>query len=207
MNRFELGLALALTAFLAPPLLAPTAEPSSAVVRNSASVATTERVDGSAVRAGQRSPESSAVALPRVDGRGGLAGGISLQPARADIVLWRGSPVTQNAPEPPSVTVGSPRTVASAISLSAALYGADAPTMARIAFCESTNRPDAVNPVSGASGLFQFIPTTWTANVARMGAPYTLADRTNPVASSVVAAWMISHGGTGPWDASRSCWG
>lgn len=34
----------------------------------------------------------------------------------------------------------------------------------RVAKCESGYNPRAVNPSSGASGLFQFMPSTWNAN-------------------------------------------
>src|SRR2546423_7185829 len=45
----------------------------------------------------------------------------------------------------------------------AAAQGADAEQLLRVAYCESRFNPGAYNP-SGASGLFQFLPSTWAAN-------------------------------------------
>lgn len=65
----------------------------------------------------------------------------------------------------------------------------------RIAKCESTYNPHAVNP-SGAEGLFQFMPSTFAKT------PPGLAGGSiwDPVANSQAAAWMYSQGRQGEWE-------
>ena len=64
----------------------------------------------------------------------------------------------------------------------------------RIAKCESTYNPRAVNP-SGAEGLFQFMPSTF-ANTPPGRAGGSIWD---PVAQSQAAAWMYSQGRQSEW--------
>jgi uncharacterized protein YabE (DUF348 family) len=78
----------------------------------------------------------------------------------------------------------------------AAAQGADAEQLLRVAYCESRFNPGAYN-ASGASGLFQFLPSTWAANGVRAG--YAGASVFDPVASANVAAWMFARGQAGQW--------
>ncbi|TMC42243.1 MAG: DUF348 domain-containing protein [Chloroflexi bacterium] len=78
----------------------------------------------------------------------------------------------------------------------AAAQGADAEQLLRVAYCESRFNPGAYNP-SGASGLFQFLPSTWAANSVRAG--YAGASPFDPVASANVAAFMFARGQAGQW--------
>jgi uncharacterized protein YabE (DUF348 family) len=78
----------------------------------------------------------------------------------------------------------------------AAAQGADAEQLLRVAYCESRFNPGAYN-ASGASGLFQFLPSTWAANSVRAG--YAGASPFDPVASANVAAWMFARGQAGQW--------
>lgn len=64
----------------------------------------------------------------------------------------------------------------------------------RIAKCESGYNPGAVNP-SGASGLFQFMPSTF-ANTPPGKAGGSIWD---PTAQSQAAAWMYSQGRQAEW--------
>lgn len=57
--------------------------------------------------------------------------------------------------------------------------------------CESWGNPYAVNPDSGATGLFQFKKGTWI--LASTGAGYAGARRTNPEASVASAAWLVKR--------------
>jgi Transglycosylase SLT domain len=75
--------------------------------------------------------------------------------------------------------------------------------MLSIARCESGYDPQAYNP-SGASGLFQFMPSTFWAYASRIGETRSYW---NPDAAANVAAYAVSIGGLGNWDASRPCWG
>lgn len=62
--------------------------------------------------------------------------------------------------------------------------------------CESNGDPDAVNPASGASGLFQFIPGTWAS--ASVGAGWDGADVFDPEANVAVAFWLYNNTSP-PW--------
>ncbi|MPZ52107.1 MAG: peptidoglycan DD-metalloendopeptidase family protein [Acidimicrobiia bacterium] len=61
----------------------------------------------------------------------------------------------------------------------------------RVLACESRGNPNAVNPTSDATGLFQFIPTTWMWASAAAG--YGGYDRTHPEANVASAAWLTSR--------------
>ncbi len=72
-------------------------------------------------------------------------------------------------------------------------YGQPREDMLRVARCESVLDPNAVNPSSNASGLFQFLPSTWQTT------PYADQDIFDPVANAEAAAWMWSEGRRGEW--------
>jgi soluble lytic murein transglycosylase-like protein len=65
----------------------------------------------------------------------------------------------------------------------------------RVAFCESRHNPGAYNRSSGASGLYQFLPSTWRATPqGRAGmSPF------DPYANAAAAAWLYRTGGAGHW--------
>jgi soluble lytic murein transglycosylase-like protein len=65
----------------------------------------------------------------------------------------------------------------------------------RVAKCESSYNPNAVNRYSGASGLFQFIPSTW-ASTPQAKAGKSVFD---PVANAQAAAWLYKGAGPRPW--------
>lgn len=62
-----------------------------------------------------------------------------------------------------------------------------------VAYCESRYHPNSVNSDSGASGLFQFMPSTWG------GTPWANQSPFDPVANAQAAAWLYSHYGPGRW--------
>jgi soluble lytic murein transglycosylase-like protein len=65
----------------------------------------------------------------------------------------------------------------------------------RVAWCESRYQPGAYNRSSGASGLYQFIPSTWRATPqGRAGmSPF------DPYANAEAAAWLYRVGGPRHW--------
>jgi hypothetical protein len=67
----------------------------------------------------------------------------------------------------------------------------------RIMRCESHGDPDAKNPHSSASGLFQHLARLWPGRASKAG--FEGADVFDPVANIAVAAWLLEHGGTGNW--------
>lgn len=57
--------------------------------------------------------------------------------------------------------------------------------------CESKGDPEAVNPYSGAAGLFQFLPSTWATTAPLAGfAGYSALD---PEANIASAAWLANR--------------
>ena len=78
-----------------------------------------------------------------------------------------------------------------------------------VMYCESRGNPLAVNPESGATGLFQFMEGTWRWVAPRAG--YPQADRTDPVANIVSAAYLVDYsirtnhrwGAWGRWSCRR----
>jgi septal ring factor EnvC (AmiA/AmiB activator) len=61
----------------------------------------------------------------------------------------------------------------------------------RIIQCESNGDPDAYNPYSGASGLFQFLPPTWATTAPKAGFPD--ASPFEPTANIATAAWLANR--------------
>lgn len=61
----------------------------------------------------------------------------------------------------------------------------------RIIDCESNGDPEAVNPYSGAAGLFQFLPSTWATTSPKAG--YEGASPFDPEANIATAAWLANR--------------
>lgn len=71
--------------------------------------------------------------------------------------------------------------------------------------CESNGDPDAKNPRSTASGLFQHLASQWGPRAEAIG--YPDAGVFDPVANVAAAAWLVYHGGGwSHWNASKGCW-
>lgn len=83
--------------------------------------------------------------------------------------------------------------IVSIIYAAADKYGQPRADMLRVAECESNLDPNAVNPVSGTSGLFQFMPSTFAST------PYAGYSIFDPWASANAAGWMWSVGRRGEW--------
>jgi hypothetical protein len=75
----------------------------------------------------------------------------------------------------------------------------------RIVKCESGGNPAAVNPSSGAAGLFQHLPRYWKSRTASAGFPG--ASPLDAEANVAASAWLVYHGGGfSHWAASADCW-
>ncbi len=68
----------------------------------------------------------------------------------------------------------------------------------RIAICESNYRPNAKNPNSSASGVFQFIHSTWEH--------WGTGDVFNYKDNIDSAIRLYDAEGSNPWLASSKCW-
>lgn len=74
----------------------------------------------------------------------------------------------------------------------------------RVARCESGGDPNAQNPSSSASGLYQFIDGTWSS-VTGLAAPASAYS----VETQTAAFWKLwdNGRGSGHWAPSQYCWG
>jgi len=82
--------------------------------------------------------------------------------------------------------------VSTAIGLACTVYRVSCSTLFRKARCESHLWRYAHNP-SGASGLFQFLPSTWRST------PFGAYSVYDPYASALAAGWMHRAGRGGEW--------
>lgn len=82
-----------------------------------------------------------------------------------------------------------------AIALASVAYRVSFSTLYRKASCETggTLSPFAYNRSSHASGLFQFLPSTWRST------PYGRYSIWDPYANALAAGWMHSAGRGGEW--------
>ena len=62
-----------------------------------------------------------------------------------------------------------------------------------VAWCESRYHPNSVNYSSGASGLFQFLPSTWAFT------PYASYSPFDPKYNALAAAWLYKRDGPSQW--------
>lgn len=115
--------------------------------------------------------------------------------------------VSQTAPVAQVVSVGTKVMFAGNIEYwrpevqsAAAQYGVDPNLMLAIMNCESHGNATDVNSI-GASGLFQFLPSTWASNG---GNPNNILDGSSQIQ---MAARVLAKQGTSPWLSSKSCWG
>lgn len=84
--------------------------------------------------------------------------------------------------------------------VSAHFDAADANRAIRVAWCLSSFNPSAINPATGASGLFQHLPDTWADHAAAAG--YPGGSIIDPNINVAVAAWMLYElpGAWSHWD-------
>jgi len=85
-----------------------------------------------------------------------------------------------------------------------AMYGIDSKLPLAIAQCESQMYARAKNPNSTASGLFQFIASSWAGYAKKhwgeVGDVFSAEDNAD------LGVWVIATYGTDDWLASSSCW-
>jgi LysM repeat protein len=88
-----------------------------------------------------------------------------------------------SAPAPANTSGGSVQ------GMIIATFGGFAGQALRVAACESSYNPYAVNRSSGASGVFQFMPSTWA------GTPYAGYSMFNASANIHAAYWLFQRDG------------
>jgi soluble lytic murein transglycosylase-like protein len=81
-------------------------------------------------------------------------------------------------------------------------YGVSPTIPLAIAKCESGFRWDAKNKSSSASGVYQWLSSSWRGQPnGKLGHSVFDADK-----NIQAAVWLIAHGKTSPWNASIHCW-
>ncbi len=81
-------------------------------------------------------------------------------------------------------------------------YGADPELMVRIARCESGFNPAAQNKTSSASGIYQYINSTWQSQSLKYG---ITTQKNDPYGQIELTARILADGGIHHWDASANC--
>lgn len=95
-----------------------------------------------------------------------------------------------------ALSVAIPARIEQAIHAASNRYGAPYSEMVTVARCESINFTDFYNEASGASGLFQFLPSTWRST------PYRHHSIFNHHWNAMAAGWLWRHDGRSwqEWD-------
>ena len=107
-------------------------------------------------------------------------------------------------PKPPKPPDPGPAAVKAMIGQYFGPLGQDQVDIALcVAEAESGFDPHAENPATGAAGVFQFIPSTWTSlsEAAGWGGSSVFEAEANVA----VAAWTVEHAGWGGWPVAKTC--
>lgn len=103
---------------------------------------------------------------------------------------------------PPNLKPYSKDEVKALINYYSAQYGIDPTVPLLVANCESGYRWDAKNSTSTASGVFQYLKSTW-ANTSAGKQGISVFDADANVHMAIAA---IANGGIYHWNASKHCW-
>jgi soluble lytic murein transglycosylase-like protein len=90
-------------------------------------------------------------------------------------------------------TLAHDTTVYEAFRLAETIYGVDDALLRRKAWCESRFNPRAKNRHSTASGIGQFLDSTWAST------PFGRFSVFSPVANILAMGWMHAHGRGDEW--------
>lgn len=94
--------------------------------------------------------------------------------------------------------------VANYIGFKALEMKLDPAMVLRIAKCESGLNYLSKNKNSTASGIFQFLNSTWSSTRKQMGVEKS--SQFNAQDNIDTAIWKIKNGGIGAWNESKKCW-
>lgn len=84
--------------------------------------------------------------------------------------------------------------------------GVDPNVAIKVAMCESGIRQGVKAKTSSASGIFQFLASTWKSTLARMGLPPNL-DVFDGATNIMVGLWLMAQDGIHThWYPSQHCW-
>lgn len=107
------------------------------------------------------------------------------------------TPTPLPSPSPPSPAPGRGAVTRLIRDQFASLGSGTAEVALCVAEAESGLDPLAVNPATGAAGLFQFLPSTWAGLSDLAG--WDAASVFDARANAAVAAWTVGHYGWHPW--------
>ena len=120
-------------------------------------------------------------------------------------------------PEPPSIQMSLPMskewahgelTPRNHLFLAYGLSDKEAKLLDRVVVCESGWKPAIENASSTASGLAQFLDSTWRSTRQRMGKPDPdLLLKHEPYEHLDTFVWLYRADGIRHWYASKGCWG
>ena len=158
--------------------------------------------------AGARCTPAFSAAMSSAPHRDDTGAASDLAAVRADMARTTRSHPDDRRPasEPPDSPILStprddPAAVLTIIRAAAIEFGQDPDELVRVAFCESSHRPDAIGDAGASVGLFQFQVYRWNLNAPSLGYHDDL--RLDPVASSRVAAYAFSTGQRSAWTCAR----
>jgi hypothetical protein len=130
---------------------------------------------------------------------------VSEPPALVEESVW-------TAPQEPEIEVLDPpltstTTIAEYIVFRATIEAIDPRLPLAIAKAESDFIADAKNPLSTASGVFQFLDSTFQAEcIKERGLATSTDDKNNPRVQTDCAVAMLAEGGVAHWAASETIW-
>jgi peptidoglycan hydrolase CwlO-like protein len=108
------------------------------------------------------------------------------------------------SPDPPKPPDPGPEAVKAMIAEYFAPLGQETVDIALcVAGKESGFDPHAENPLTGAAGVFQFLPSTWEALSGAAG--WGGVSVFDAEANVAVAAWTVEHSGWGGWPVAKDC--
>jgi len=84
--------------------------------------------------------------------------------------------------------------------------GVSVPLALAIAHCESGLNPRAKNPNSTASGVFQFIRSTWKYVTQDYLLWHGIQSVFDPKLNIIAGVTLLKEEGVKPWESSRHCW-
>lgn len=146
--------------------------------------------------------------VERVDGEGGLSSDLLTE--WADMrdrhgCDWPGTECVFLAPQAGVINDGTYRGIGGDVErwrglVETYFQPGDVPWAMRVMACESGGNPYAKNPNSSASGVFQFIRSTWDWVAPQLGyGTHASGAVFDPVANIHAASWLFYNGGSQHW--------
>jgi peptidoglycan hydrolase CwlO-like protein len=160
-----------------------------------------DRLEGLAAELGERLALQRALADQLARDRGEAAALVTQLNEQQDEAP---PPDPEPSPDPPKPPDPGPEAVKAMIAEYFAPLGQESVDIALcVAGKESGFDPHAENPLTGAAGVFQFIPSTWEALSEAAG--WGGVSVFDAEANVAVAAWTVDHSGWGGWPVAKDC--